>query len=277
MVETTLDAMGVDLSLIEAAAPKRSQRLPNLHRPQRQKPAEKKPEPKPAPVKAVEEKAPPAKQPAPVKAAAKPAVEEEEALMGLTKDDVQGLKEMVGFFKALKTALGGEAPAGKAKAPLRLRPDEEEGACTGPIGLSMPSTPRFSQVSKEQTQRANSTAFHRARTMPACPIGKGGTCCKLCNMGPCRVLLPRERRDAGGTKEEMRPLRRHPETIAARNFARMVAAGTRPTAITDGTLPIPSCTLPKANCPIIRSKTFRNSLRWPWTTACPPRAERSKT
>ena len=71
-----------------------------------------------------------------------------------------------------------------------------------------------------------STAFHRARTMTACPIGKGGTCCKICNMGPCRVLPPKGREETPEERKKRYGLcGATPETIAARNFARMVAAG----------------------------------------------------
>jgi carbon-monoxide dehydrogenase catalytic subunit len=67
------------------------------------------------------------------------------------------------------------------------------------------------------------TIFDRAQSMKACNIGAQGTCCKNCAQGPCRLPLPKggiEGKDArkglcGAT----------PETIAARNFARMVAAG----------------------------------------------------
>ncbi|MGB6011158.1 MAG: carbon monoxide dehydrogenase, partial [Desulfobacterales bacterium] len=31
------------------------------------------------------------------------------------------------------------------------------------------------------------TAFDRAASMKACPIGKDSACCKHCAMGPCRL------------------------------------------------------------------------------------------
>lgn len=61
-----------------------------------------------------------------------------------------------------------------------------------------------------------STIFDRAASTKCCPIGSGisGICCKNCSMGPCRV---REGKTGlcGATLE----------TIAARNFARHIAAG----------------------------------------------------
>ena len=69
-------------------------------------------------------------------------------------------------------------------------------------------------------QQGIDTIFDRAATMKPCPIGAEGICCKNCAMGPCRVTPPRGEEPAkvglcGATAE----------TIAARNFARMVAAG----------------------------------------------------
>ena len=68
----------------------------------------------------------------------------------------------------------------------------------------------------ENTDKEVSTVFDRAQSMKPCPIGSGisGICCKNCSMGPCRV---REGKTGlcGATLS----------TIAARNFARHVAAG----------------------------------------------------
>jgi carbon-monoxide dehydrogenase catalytic subunit len=62
------------------------------------------------------------------------------------------------------------------------------------------------------------TAFTRAEVMAACPIGIGssaGICCKNCFMGPCRLTKEGQVGVCGATVE----------TIAARNLARAVAAG----------------------------------------------------
>jgi len=70
------------------------------------------------------------------------------------------------------------------------------------------------------------TAFDRADSMKPCPIGSVGSCCKHCGMGPCRVPLPKGKEE---TPEEKRKRRgicgATAETIAARNFIRMVAGG----------------------------------------------------
>ncbi|MBN1889521.1 MAG: anaerobic carbon-monoxide dehydrogenase catalytic subunit [Thermoflexales bacterium] len=61
------------------------------------------------------------------------------------------------------------------------------------------------------------TAFTRAETMSACPIGAGqsGMCCKNCFMGPCRLTKDGQTGVCGATLE----------TITARNMARACAAG----------------------------------------------------
>ncbi|MBU4316480.1 MAG: anaerobic carbon-monoxide dehydrogenase catalytic subunit [Proteobacteria bacterium] len=62
------------------------------------------------------------------------------------------------------------------------------------------------------------TAFDRALDMKACPIGADSACCKHCAMGPCRL----NSRDPYG---KVGVCGATIDTIMARNFARMVAAG----------------------------------------------------
>jgi len=61
--------------------------------------------------------------------------------------------------------------------------------------------------------------FDRANNMKACPIGEQSACCKHCSMGPCRMNVnsPYDRVGVCGATID---------TIVARNFGRMVAAGT---------------------------------------------------
>jgi carbon-monoxide dehydrogenase catalytic subunit len=70
------------------------------------------------------------------------------------------------------------------------------------------------------------TSYDRADNLKPCPIGSVGSCCKHCGMGPCRIPLPKGREE---TPEEKRKRRgicgATAETIAARNFIRMVAGG----------------------------------------------------
>jgi len=70
------------------------------------------------------------------------------------------------------------------------------------------------------------TAFDRAEMTKPCPIGMVGSCCKHCGMGPCRVPLPRGGRETPQEKQSRRGVcGATAETIAARNFIRMVAGG----------------------------------------------------
>jgi len=66
-----------------------------------------------------------------------------------------------------------------------------------------------------------STVYDRAAAMKPCPIGADGSCCKNCSMGPCRV--PPSKKEGEPAKVGL--CGATAETIAARNFARMVAAG----------------------------------------------------
>ena len=71
------------------------------------------------------------------------------------------------------------------------------------------------------------TAFERAAAMKPCPIGGEGSCCKLCSMGPCRLPAPKRRQETAEEKDSRRGVCGATiETIAARNFVRMIAAGT---------------------------------------------------
>jgi carbon-monoxide dehydrogenase catalytic subunit len=65
------------------------------------------------------------------------------------------------------------------------------------------------------------TVFDRAESMKPCPIGADGSCCKNCSMGPCRVPLPKKE----GEPQKVGVCGATAETIAARNFIRMVAGG----------------------------------------------------
>ncbi len=71
------------------------------------------------------------------------------------------------------------------------------------------------------------TAFDRSDTIKPCPIGVEGSCCKNCAMGPCRVPLPKGKEETPEDRKKRKGVcGATAETIAARNFARMIAAGT---------------------------------------------------
>jgi len=80
-------------------------------------------------------------------------------------------------------------------------------------------------IEKAAADEAN-TAFDRAEAMKPCPIGAVGSCCKHCGMGPCRVPLPKGKQETPQEKQKRRGVcGATAETIAARNFIRMVAGG----------------------------------------------------
>jgi len=63
------------------------------------------------------------------------------------------------------------------------------------------------------------TAFDRAASMKACPIGENSACCKHCAMGPCRLNAKDPYGKVGVCGADI-------DTIMSRNFGRMVATGT---------------------------------------------------
>jgi carbon-monoxide dehydrogenase catalytic subunit len=62
------------------------------------------------------------------------------------------------------------------------------------------------------------TAFDRVQQQKGCAFGEAGSCCRICNMGPCRIN-PKKPEDSRGVCGA------NMDTIVARNFARMVAGG----------------------------------------------------
>jgi len=92
------------------------------------------------------------------------------------------------------------------------------------------NTKSIDQATNEMIEKATAdgtnTIFDRADTMKPCPIGAVGSCCKNCGMGPCRVPLPKGKEETPEQKGKRRGLcGATAETIAARNFIRMIAGG----------------------------------------------------
>jgi len=68
--------------------------------------------------------------------------------------------------------------------------------------------------------------FDRAGSVKPCPIGLEGSCCRICSMGPCRVPVPKKKEETTEEKSRRKGVcGATAETISARNFARMIAAG----------------------------------------------------
>ncbi len=75
------------------------------------------------------------------------------------------------------------------------------------------------QVLAQDIAKGVKTAYDRikARGMSACLFGSGGTCCRNCNMGPCQII--------DGVEEMIGVCGATADTVAARNFARIIASG----------------------------------------------------
>ncbi|MBC2714040.1 MAG: anaerobic carbon-monoxide dehydrogenase catalytic subunit [Desulfobacteraceae bacterium] len=108
--------------------------------------------------------------------------------------------------------------------------EEKKEAVAKPVKAPKLADPVASSIdvaSQEMIARSHElgveTIYDRALTMKQCAIGLQGTCCKNCSMGPCRLPLPK-----GGIegKDERKGLcGATANTIAARNFIRMIAGG----------------------------------------------------
>ncbi|MBI4690698.1 MAG: anaerobic carbon-monoxide dehydrogenase catalytic subunit [Nitrospirae bacterium] len=76
------------------------------------------------------------------------------------------------------------------------------------------------QVLEWAESRNLETCFTRAERLKPCPIGETGACCKVCHMGPCRLVGKNTEEEARGVCGATLPV------VAARNLVRMIAAGT---------------------------------------------------
>jgi carbon-monoxide dehydrogenase catalytic subunit len=83
--------------------------------------------------------------------------------------------------------------------------------------------PATQQMLARAQQLGIETVFDRAVSMKPCNIGNQGTCCKNCSMGPCRLPLPKDYNEASDDRKGLCGATAN--TIAARNFLRMIASG----------------------------------------------------
>lgn len=104
-----------------------------------------------------------------------------------------------------------EATKAPAKAPKLADPME--------ASIEVSTQEMIRRAQKLQIE----TVFDRAVTMKPCAIGMQGTCCKNCAMGPCRLPLPKNGIEGEDTRKGLCGATAN--TIAARNFIRMIAGG----------------------------------------------------
>jgi carbon-monoxide dehydrogenase catalytic subunit len=105
--------------------------------------------------------------------------------------------------------------------------DEKKAAETKEKKWADPVAASIDVATQQMIQRSHDlgieTAFDRAVTMKPCNIGTQGICCKNCGMGPCRLPLPKGGIEGEDTRKGI--CGATPNTIAARNFIRMIAGG----------------------------------------------------
>jgi len=108
--------------------------------------------------------------------------------------------------------------------------EEKKAAVAKPVKapkLADPVKASIDVATQEMIARAQElgveTIFDRAEKMKPCNIGVQGTCCKNCSMGPCRLPLPKS--GIEGEDERKGMCGATANTIAARNFIRMIAGG----------------------------------------------------
>jgi len=105
--------------------------------------------------------------------------------------------------------------------------DEKKAVKSKVQKLADPVAASVDAATQQMIQRSHElgieTAFDRAVTMKPCNIGTQGICCKNCGMGPCRLPLPKGGIEGEDTRKGI--CGATPNTIAARNFIRMIAGG----------------------------------------------------
>lgn len=104
---------------------------------------------------------------------------------------------------------------------------EVKGKVEKAVKLADPMEASIEPSTQEMIRRAQQlnieTVFDRAVTMKPCAIGLQGICCKNCAMGPCRLPLPKDGIQGEDTRKGLCGATAN--TICARNFVRMIAAG----------------------------------------------------
>jgi len=104
---------------------------------------------------------------------------------------------------------------------IKAKAAEKAPKLADPIAASI--DPATQQMIKRAQDLGIETVFDRAEQMKPCAIGIQGICCKNCAMGPCRLPLPKGGIEGEDTRKGLCGATAN--TISARNFARMVAAG----------------------------------------------------
>ncbi|MBT7261745.1 MAG: anaerobic carbon-monoxide dehydrogenase catalytic subunit [Desulfobacula sp.] len=113
------------------------------------------------------------------------------------------------------------------KKVTSLRPKTENKKNAKPRKKADPVEASIDLATQQMIKRAQDlnieTVFDRAENMKPCNIGVQGICCKNCSMGPCRLPMPKSGLEGEDNRKGL--CGATPNTIAARNFIRMIAGG----------------------------------------------------
>jgi carbon-monoxide dehydrogenase catalytic subunit len=104
---------------------------------------------------------------------------------------------------------------------VKEKAEEKAAKLADPIASSI--DPATQQMIARAQQLGIDTVFDRAAQMKPCNIGIQGICCKNCAMGPCRLPLTKSISEGEDTRKGLCGATAN--TIAARNFIRMIAGG----------------------------------------------------
>ncbi len=104
---------------------------------------------------------------------------------------------------------------------VKEKAEEKAAKLADPIASSI--DPATQQMIARAQQLGIDTVFDRAAQMKPCNIGIQGICCKNCAMGPCRLPLTKAISEGEDTRKGLCGATAN--TIAARNFIRMIAGG----------------------------------------------------
>ena len=106
-------------------------------------------------------------------------------------------------------------------AEIKKAKEKKEPKVADPVASSI--DPATQQMIRRAQELGIDTVWDRAVTLKQCNIGLQGICCKNCSMGPCRLPLPKGGIEGEDTRKGL--CGATPNTIAARNFIRMIAGG----------------------------------------------------
>jgi len=144
--------------------------------------------------------------------------------------DISALRELIekqqSDIAGLKQILSGDAKAEPLKAaPVKAAPVAKKAAVpvAKPKKIDYPKSVDQNTLDMIQKAADDDTRLIWERLedqSPQCKWGKDGTCCKNCSMGPCRIKPARD-----GQPESVGVCGANADTIAARNFIRMIAGG----------------------------------------------------